>query len=94
MRSSDSVKHDVDEGQIKPRLGVFGFDFVVPDQAMIFHEPAKSTLDDPAFGQDNKIPDFVATDDLNLERTGAPMNREPLGKIVSDGVSGIHEEVA
>lgn len=55
MESGNSTEHETDEGQVEPSLGVIGFDFVVAHQATLFHKPAEGALDDPAFGQDDKV---------------------------------------
>jgi len=70
ISSSDSAEHDADEGEIEPGLGVVGFDFVMPDQAALFHKPAEGALDDPAFGQDYEVFEFVPTNDVHLQRAG------------------------
>ena len=52
--SSESLEHEPDHGDMNPGFGVSVVGLVVAHQPAVFHQPAKGSLDDPAFGQHGK----------------------------------------
>ena len=73
VKSSESAKHDADQGDENPGGGAgFGF-LVVAHEPSVLHEPAKGALDHPAFGQHLEAAGVVAA--LRKRRFSSPQVR-------------------
>src|ERR1044071_54938 len=81
---SQSAKHDSDHADVKPGFGMGRLDFIVAHQATMFHKPAKSPLDNPAFWQSRKAaPGLVPRHDFQPQRARFAVRRHPSGEIIS-----------
>src|SRR2546430_2447244 len=72
--------HDSYHSDINTRFGVLGFGFVVAHQSALLHEPAESSLDDPALGQYRKATLSLPALD-HFHREFAPLGAHPSGEL-------------
>jgi len=78
-----TAEHDAEHDEMNPSFGTLGFDFVIANQATMFHEPAKGSLDDPSFGKDEKAPGVDSGDNLQAQGTAPTVRGHPSLKFFS-----------
>ena len=73
------MEHQVGHGDEDHGFAAFGQGFVVLGQSSVLSQPGEGTLDDPAFGQDDKAGERCSLDDLDDAEvpTLGPVNELP-----------------
>ena len=86
VKSSESAKHDADQGDENPGGGAgFGF-LVVAHEPSVLPEPAKGALDHPAFGQHLEAAGVVAAlDDFHFQF--GSLTLDPRREVFSGGAT-------
>src|SRR5258708_24332947 len=84
MDSGQLAEHDSNHADVQPSLRMGGLDFIMTDQAAMFHKPTKSPLDNPAFRQGRKAaPVFVSRHDFQAQGIGFAMRGHPAGELIA-----------
>jgi hypothetical protein len=89
---SESAKHNSNHGDIYPRLGTAVGDFIVANQAALFHQSAKSTFHDPTTTQDFESLGLAQSRHHFYHQLGA-VSSDPAGKLRT-AVAAVHPEQA
>ena len=68
--SGQASEHDADHGEADEGGDGSGVALEVAREAAIVADPGEGSFDDPSFGQDDELVQFVALDDLDLPPAG------------------------
>src|SRR5712691_576999 len=88
----ESAKHNSYHGDINPGFGTARGDFIVANQAALFHQPAKSTFHDPTTTQDLESLGLAQPRHNFYQQLGA-VSPDPAGKLRA-AVAAVHPQQA